>query len=358
MFKVLVVKTSSLGDIIQAFPVVSYIKKKVPSAQLDWAVEAPFSEIVERHPLVHRVLRLQTKQWRRSLSQLSSLKEIGSFLKQLRKERYDLLIDLQGNVKSGLVTYLAHAKKKVGFGWKSAPEWPNTLFTSTRFDPPRGRNIREDYLALAQGFFRETGSFANEGITLSLKQEEEIMLERLLHHPKLQRAPIVVVCPGSAWANKQVTLDALWSFLKKAQEEFGMRFIWIWGNESERRIVQKLYDNFPMTSLIAPKMSLPALQNLMARSNLVVAMDSLPLHLCGTTPTPSFSVFGASLASKYKPIGDQHHALQGFCPYGKVFEKRCPILRTCSTGLCIRGFAGDQLMDSFRSWWLTLHAAV
>jgi heptosyltransferase-1 len=85
--------------------------------------------------------------------------------------------------------------------------------------------------------------------------------------------------------------------------------------------------------------------------DLVVAMDSLPLHLAGTTKVKTFSVFGASLASKFKPAGKKHLTLQGHCPYGRVFEKRCPILRTCPTGACIRSLTGKAVFNAFKLQW-------
>jgi heptosyltransferase-1 len=73
--------------------------------------------------------------------------------------------------------------------------------------------------------------------------------------------------------------------------------------------------------------------------------------LAGSTSTPTYSIFGASSAQKYKPIGTCHKAFQGECPYGKTFEKRCDILRTCKTGACIKQLQGEQLFNHFFDWW-------
>ena len=84
----------------------------------------------------------------------------------------------------------------------------------------------------------------------------------------------------------------------------------------------------------------------MAEMDLVLAVDSLTLHLAGTTSTKTFSVFGPS-AAEYQPEGERHQTYQGKCPYGRLFEKRCPVLRTCSTGACTRGIEGKQLFLNF-----------
>jgi heptosyltransferase-1 len=124
--------------------------------------------------------------------------------------------------------------------------------------------------------------------------------------------------------------------------------LFLWGSASELKTAQELKNRFEH-SLVVEKLSLPGLQNLMASVDFVVAMDSLPLHLAGTTETPAFGIFGASSAQKYMPQGNAHFAFQGSCPYGRVFERRCPILRTCPTGSCIRDLQGKELFDFIRA---------
>jgi heptosyltransferase-1 len=98
---------------------------------------------------------------------------------------------------------------------------------------------------------------------------------------------------------------------------------------------------------ILDRLPLPVLQNFMAAVDLVIAMDSLPLHLAATTSTATYGFFGPSLGLKYQPQGPQHHAFQGCCPYGQIFAKRCPALRTCPTGACLREANGEQLFKQF-----------
>ena len=99
MNKFLIVKTSSLGDIVHTYPVVSYLREKFPDAQIDWIVEKPFSKLVSAHPHIHRTIEVQTKKWRRSLFSKETLQEFRAFKHKL--STYDLILDLQGNMKSG-----------------------------------------------------------------------------------------------------------------------------------------------------------------------------------------------------------------------------------------------------------------
>lgn len=352
--RILMVKMSSLGDIIHAFPVLQYLKQCKPQCEIDWVVEKPFAELVEAHPLIHRTIPIQTKKWRSQLLKGSTWREMAHFRKELQKTHYDLVLDLQGNVKSGIVTGSAKGVLKVGFNYASVPEWPNLLVTHKKYQPPANQNIRDDYLFLAQSALGEFNTICTSpGIQLNLSIQEKIQLQPILDCLKQKRGLRVLVCSGSNWTNKQLSKKGLHDFLDCLKQQYQAHFFLVWGNSAEKALADELAANMPQNSTIINRLSLPALQNLMSHVDLVLAMDSLPLHLAGMTSTPTYSVFGASSAQKYKPLGKQQFAFQGSCPYSKTFEKRCDILRTCKTGACIKNIQGNQLFEHFQTWWPT-----
>ena len=104
-----------------------------------------------------------------------------------------------------------------------------------------------------------------------------------------------------------------------------------------------LHAQFPEKSTLLPKMTLPVWQRLMCEMDLICTVDSSALHLAATTNTPTYSFFGPSSSSIYKPVGDSHNSIQGPCPYGKTFAKRCPALRSCKTGACLKGLKIKEL---------------
>lgn len=354
MMRILIVKMSSLGDIIHAFPVLQYIKQCYPQAEIDWVVEQPFAELVRAHPSINRVICVQTKKWRSHCLSKTTWQEIASFRTELRKTSYHIVLDLQGNVKSGFVTALTKGSLKVGFGYASASEWPNVLATHKRFNPPKGNNIREDYLFIAKNACGKIIPIAEEAVRLHLTQQEKIQLQPILENCQKIKDLKVMICPGSNWTNKQLTKETLHDFLQCFSKQIKAHFFFLWGHQSEKNMVEELAVSFSQHSTVVEKLSLPALQNLMMNGDLILAMDSLPLHLGGTTSTPTYSIFGASSAKKYKPTGKNHESFQGCCPYGKHFEKRCDVLRTCKTGACIKQLEGQQLFDHFFDWWLSL----
>jgi heptosyltransferase-1 len=329
--KFLIIKTSSLGDIIQTFPVASYLYAKFPGCQIDWVVEEEFSDLVLANPQVNNVISVKTRKWRRG-------KEWGAILPfkaELQKEIYDAAFDLQGNTKSALINLFVRTECKVGFGKATVSERPNLFVTKFQFNPPEGMNIRDDYLFVVKSYFSDTAPFDAAPIALQTTPQEKGKIHDILNQPLLKGIRKVMVCPGSAWKNKQINEPQLIEVLTEFRRKNNCAYVFCWGSEAEKQICQNLLNQFS-GSVLLEKMSLPALQGLMDKMDFVISMDSLPLHLAGTTSVGTYSFFGPSSANKYCPNGPQHFFNQGVCPYGRTFEKRCPILRTCATGACLR----------------------
>ncbi len=377
--RILIVKTSSLGDIIQSFIVLSDLKKRFPDTQIDWAVEASFASIVSAHPAVNRTISLELKQ----------KKNLWAGFKELRRDKYDLIFDLQGNCKSGFITWLAIGKVKVGYGFQSVREWPNLLATNRRFNISKKQNIRLFYLELIERYFEEllperkeilrsgngrtvpvrslsensldpalkdrtkaelpvqsSLSEEIEGVRFLIDASEQEKINDILQ--KVPAAPRIMVCPGSKWINKRLSWETLTQFLRKVEEFYNASFLLICGDEAEKAECLELQKQLKK-AYIPEKLLLPTWQNLMNEVDLVIALDSSALHLCETTRCPSFSIFGPTSLNIFKPIGKKHSGFQGPCPYGRTFEKQCPALRNCPTGACIRDLKAELLFQVFQN---------
>jgi len=339
----LFVKASSLGDIIHTFPAAAWLKKRFPEAKLDWIVEKNFAELLHAHPLIDKVIEIDSKKWRKSLFSKSTWEDIKKSKQFLQAKSYDAVFDMQGNTKSSIILALARSKVKVGFGWQAVSEKWNCLLTNQKYTPAKNQNIREDNLRLVQHYFNCSETYTFEPTSLIITPDQERTLSSILNRKELLGKKRILVCPGSAWTNKQMENESLKELLKEIQSHYDPVFLFLWGTPTEKQLVEQLSITFPLRSIILDKLPLPTLQNLMGQMDLVLAMDSLPLHLAETAGTPTFGIFGASSAQKYAPQGSIHEAFQGKCPYGKQFIKRCPILRTCETGACIRKVSGKDV---------------
>jgi heptosyltransferase-1 len=336
----LVIKTSAIGDIIHALPVVDYLRQKIPGAKIDWVAEPAGSGLLAAHPHIRRVMRIDTKRWRKNLWRGVTWQEMAQFRQELASVTYDLVFDLQGNTKSALITALARGKEKVGFGWNSVAEKPNLLATHRRIEVPDHLPVVSRYLSLVQTYFKDPQPFSPQELQLKLTAEETKRLQALDPFPR----PRYMVAFGSHWRNKTLSEEVLTGFLRRLDAFF----VFVWGNEKEKNIADQLHTTFANRSITVGSLTLPLWQAMMREMDLVIAMDSAALHLCATTNTPSFSLFGPTQAAVFKPLGHQHGYLQGKCPYGREFVRRCPILRTCPTGACMRNLSADEIFHAFK----------
>lgn len=344
MRQFLIVKTSAIGDVIQTFHIVDHLKTLYPKCTVDWVVEKGIAPLLKAHPLIDQVLEVETKIWRKSLIKHRS--EILAFTKELRKKKYDALFDLQGNTKSGIITLLARAKKKVGYDWDTVKEKPNYFVTNVHVSV-KETNVRRRYSALLENFFGVKEIAEAKELNLKLTSEEE----KRLKHFELLPYPRLMICFGSNWENKKLSFETLKGFLQLIDQTHCPSFIFIYGNESERKVAEALEREFSGRGQAIGDMSLPLWQNSMYLVDGMITMDSASLHLCGTTSTPSFSLFGPSSAQAYQPLGPMHHSFQGSCPYGQTFTTRCKNLRTCKTGACLKEVSVEQLFAHFQEFW-------
>ena len=343
----LIVKTSAIGDVVQTFPVVEYLKTVQGVARIGWVVEKAAASLVRAHPLVDTTIEIDTRAIRSFFPTADFFREIRRQRALIREEAWDMLFDLQGNMKSGAATWFARAEAKVGYGVRSAPEWPNVLVTNKRFDPEPDLPIRESYLSVVKEAFADERPFVPKGVELRLTEaEKKTFAHELARWPV--STPVWIVAGGSAWPNKMCRAETMAQVLRYLKDAYGPYFIFVAGTGEELRTAGFLAKEFLQSSHVLFRPDLPVLQRIIGRATAVLAVDSLILHLAGTTPTPMFGFFGPSHAYRYAPPGSGH--FQGRCPKNVPFEHRCPHLRTCESGACLKEVDVDDLIRAIRHW--------
>jgi heptosyltransferase-1 len=347
--RVLIVKTSALGDIVQAFPVVEYLKSRQHVDHVGWLVEKKAASLVHAHPLVDTVIEIDSTSLRSLFPRLEMLREWKRQRSLLKERCWDCVFDLQANIKSGLATWSVRSPTKVGYGFHTVAEWPNIFATSERVDPPSGLSIREEYLHVVQHHFQDSLSFETGPIELRLTESQErILAQEVSRWPPA--TPIWFVSVGSTWPNKMCRTQSLLDVLRLCREKYSSYFVFVAGNGVELREAGTLAQEFPRSSHVLYRPELPLLQRAMNHAHAVLAVDSIILHLAATTQAPTFSFFGPSSATKYAPRGKRHGFFQSGCSSHAAFEKRCPLLRTCQSGECLKGADPEEIFQSIERW--------
>ena len=283
----LILRTSSLGDLLQTFPVIHYLKSKKFS--IDWVVEKRFAALIKCHPDVDNTMEINSRRW-----------PLGLFtqVKHVRQKKYDYLFDFQGNCKSGLITLFARSEKKIGWTLATAPEWPNAFVTNERYPYLRHICATQAYQRLATCTFNDSKLISYPGTILKADHPINGISEDAL-----------MICPASRWPNKQLRLETWQRLLDQTDRPLIISF----GTLAEKKLAESLAKN--RSAIVLGDLPFDAWQALMRHVAGVVCVDSSALHLCATTQTPSFSVFGPSNAKVYKPLGNQHTAFAAPCPY-------------------------------------------
>lgn len=340
--RVLIVKMSSIGDILQCFFAPCLIKKLYPGAQVDWLVEKRFTSLVEAHPYIDQVIAVDMDPMRRL-----SLRTLIEQYRELHAIEYDLLFDLQGNMKSGLMTFLSKAHEKVGMSYDSVTEWPNVLSTHIRYSVDCQTSIQHQYASIIKKHLNDTSPFIQPEIHLNLSQTDMDWLK----NSQLEISyKTVMVCFGSNWENKKLFQKDLRDILYQVTEEIDIEYLFVYGIEEERKEALNLANQFPGKAQIMGGLSFALWQYFMSKCHGVICMDSAALHLASLVRTKTFAFFGPSNSAIYNPSGRQHACYQGTCPYGEVFAKRCRYLRSCSTGDCLHQIDTRQVAFELKAW--------
>jgi heptosyltransferase-1 len=326
--EILIVKMSSLGDILQAINLVNYIKEKDPDIKLTWLVEQKHYSLLKTFPQIDHILSFDTSIFK--INFFKGLCKAFQFRKKVRTKEYDVVFDLQGNTKSALMTLFAKSQSKVGFSWSSVAEICNLLVTNKKVFVSKKDPITKQYQDVIKTFF----------------SEDENQKKPIREIPK-QIFGKVMVCPGSAWENKQLDPNVFKVFLEKIFKKYQFKFLFVFGNEKEEKLCYALADFGLKDHEIKGPFAWNEWKEEIKHCDIIISADSCALHLASCMNAPTFSFFGPSSMKVYMPDGEIHAGTQGLCPYHITFEKRCPKLRTCKSGACIKKIDADHLFLAF-----------
>ena len=348
MNKILIIKLSRLGDIIHTYPVIEYLHRKFPEAEIDWVVETRHIEAIIHHPYINKVIVCSPKNWKHHPFSVVTWNDIWHFRNALRENKYDIVIDLHGNTRSGIILSLINCSEKIGYSLASTVECLNVFFTKYRFDTVQ-RNARENSLSIVTSYFSEQSYESNAPIVLKILNNKLIELNRELP-PILTKSKLtILISIGASKKNKQLSIETWITFLQLLSDFIDCTFLFIWGTETEQSMVNDIIMQVNNAHVLN-KMDLSKLQHLMSRCNLVISTDSMALHLAATTSTPTFGIFGPTPANKLAPVGENHCAFQGTPPKLNVL-KRLVARIIKAKDQPITYINSKELFDYFNNWW-------
>lgn len=348
---ILIVKTSALGDVTQAFITLQIIKKIYPETQIDWVVEKASSSLVKAHPLINRSIVIDTKAWKKDL--WSSWSDIYEAIQEIRKVNYDVIFDLQANIKSGVITKLARAKEKVGYTSEHCAESFNKWGKTNCYAPSLKASSRSKMIELIAKHAKvsvNANDVFQEPFYLDLSYDQKQQYDNVQDRLDLWDKPGILLAPFSRWENKKLSKAQIIQIVEHLLKNNKITPCLLTGSNQELQEAQSIKQSLSYPIEILEPLPIPVLQNLLYQFLGMIAMDSFPLHLASTTTLPTFSIFGPSAEQFYAPKGPNHDSIQGACPYEEKFVHRCSKLRSCITGLCMKQQSIAELVNRLHKW--------
>lgn len=296
--RILVIKLSSLGDLFHALPAVASLKREL-NATIDWVTQTSYVDLVECFPDVNRVIAFPRRDF---------LKHSAAFIRELRREKYDLVLDLQGLLKSAMVARVARGGKRIGPSF--AREGSRLLYSAVAGPKNKNRHAVDEVLDVVRYL----------GFKVSNPEFPVVF-------PKTQRSepsPRVAFIPCSRWLTKNWPAERFVEVGRALQERAGAT-IFLAGSPKDQPTCGAIKKQLGGRVVnVCGKTSLVELGSLLQEMDLVITVDSGPMHMAAAAGQPVLAVFGATDPKRTGPYGERHRvvALEGL-ECRPCFSDRC-----------------------------------
>lgn len=337
--RVLIIKLTSLGDVVHALPAAARLKEAFPHLELHWVVEDRCALLLENHPLLDSVILYprkkiqalwQERQWGQALSTLWELRQ------SLKKLDIQLSIDLQGLAKSGLMAVMAWAPHRIGcYGLKEASSWISTSL-------PEGRELHavDRNLKVAEALGAPSGI---PKFIMGLRDEEKSWAASLLAQKGLRAgADLIGLQIGASFLQKCWPLPK-WLGLMEGLSRFPEVRLLLFGDQTDRERLRPYLSALPPTVInTVGDLSLRQLMALIDRCRLFVGADTGPLHLAVGLGLPVIALYGADAPQWTGPYGPRHRV-----HYKALACSPCYKRPTCQGRYdCLEAIGVDEVLHS------------
>jgi heptosyltransferase-1 len=286
MTGILIIKTSSLGDVVHQMPAIADAAREHPGLRMAWVVEEAFAPLARLHPAVAEVIPVATRRWRSHLSQRTTWTQIAEFISCLRRPQFDRVIDTQGLIRSAVMARIAHGERH-GFDAASVRESLAARF----YDVTHA--VRRDLHAV-------TRNRLLTGLALGYAPQDEVDYG-LQRPPTTAAAPYAILLHGTSRASKEWRAQD-WIESGSWLQRQGLQVVLPWGSEPERLLSERLAGAIEGSRVLA-RQPLDATAQVIANAALVVGVDTGLMHLAAAYRVPLVAVFVSTDPGLTGPLG-------------------------------------------------------
>ena len=300
--RILIVRLGAIGDVIRTLPALRALRANLPKAYICWVVEDRAASILKGHPDLDRIFVVPRKKWERNGLKMKTLIEIWKFIKNLRKESFDLVLDFHGLFKSGLITFLSGSGARVGFSRKFSREG-NFLFLNHYISlPEKKMNRVERNLFLVQALGLD---IRNHDPIIPISLQDQELVEMKFFPETSFLGPRIVIHPGSS-AKAPYKRWNYQRFAKLADiliQRYRGKVFFTAGTDEEELVKRIVLEMKESQYLFCRTETLTQLAEVIRRSDLYIGNDTAPMHLAAFLRTPVIALFGPTDPIENAPYG-------------------------------------------------------
>ena len=306
--RVLIIKTSSLGDVLHTLPALTDAVRHKPGIRFDWVVEEAFAEVPAWHAAVDEVIPVAIRRWKHRLFKALRSGEPQAAVRHLRSRHYESIIDAQGLIKSAVIARFARGTRS-GLDRDSAREAVAARAYEHTFAIARNQHavqrVRQLFAAALDYPVPDTSP------DYGIKQ----------HFPQRTRQPYLVFLHGTTWPTKHWP-DDYWVSLASMAAAAGLQVKIPWGNDIEQRRAQHIAAAADAIEVL-PRMQLGELAAVIATASAVVGVDTGLVHLAAALGTPCITLYGSTDPGLIGTVGESQIHLQAQFPCAPCQQRKC-----------------------------------
>ena len=341
--KFLIVKLSSLGDVVYALPFLRTLRAGYPDAYIAWMVEERYRELLNGNPDLDEVIPVRLKHWRKHWNG-KTLREISATRRLLKKRGFDWTFDLQGLIKTGILARLTGAPNRAAFHRNNCREKINTWFNNrqSEYVAPGGHvvDLYLSQLSVLGNTFQPKQEFPLI-VSAEAERKAEIFMKE---NPDLTARPIAAINPGAGFPTKLWSLERFAQLADRMTGELGFSILLTWG-PGEEKMVKQIADTMRQRYWMAPPTTISESIALYKQLTLFVGCDSGPLHLCAALGVPTVSVWGPTHPARNGAYGAGHQAVYHELPCSFCWKRKCPV----GTHECMDRVTGEDVYRAIKT---------
>lgn len=339
---ILIVKLSSIGDVVHALPLLEVLRKNFPFARIDWLVEEESLQIIEGHPAIDQVIVSRKKIWQKKLTRITEWPglagEVTRFLKKIRSYKYDIVIDLQGLLKSGVLVGICRGKRKIGMAGAREGGW---LFVNERsISVDYDHHAIDRYLQVAEYLGCTLFSWKGD---IAISETDKKRVDKILEHDGKKNRPLVAINPMARWRTKLWEPYYFAELADRLQHDLACKVIFT-GSKYDRMIIEEIMDLMNKKTInLAGRTTLKELACLYSGCSVLISTDTGPMHIAAAMGCRVVALFGPTAPWRTGPYGENNMVITGEEECSPCFKKRCEDIR------CMKSISPDMVYDKVKN---------